>query len=162
MPFIAQLTARQALAVWVDKAPRKEAMVLWTTPTNTPPTPSSRSHRPKSGGARLWRKSTLSSIRWDFGVWVFNCCCFLKVFGVYHVHYPKVSDLLDGCMDIFWCIKVGDMGSVLSNSVSYIKKLLYVHCPWRKGCENFDGKNIRIEKGQKQGVHFFFSFKCSF
>lgn len=37
----------------------------------------------------------------------------------------------------------------------HIKKLLYVHCPWRKGCENFDGKNIRIEKGQKQGVHFF-------
>lgn len=54
------------------------------------------------------------------------------------------------------------MGSVLSNNVSYIKKLLYVHCPWRKGCENFDGKNIRIEKGQKQGVHLFFSFKCSF
>lgn len=38
----------------------------------------------------------------------------------------------------------------------HIKKLLYVHCPWRKGCENFDGKNIRIEKRQRQGVHLFF------
>lgn len=30
----------------------------------------------------------------------------------------------------------------------HIKKFLYVHCPWRKGCENFDGKNIRIRSSK--------------
>lgn len=157
MPFIAQLTARQALVVWVDKAPRKEAMVLWTTPTNTPPTPSSRSHRPKSGGARLWRKSTLSSIRWDFGVWVFNCCCFLKVFGVYHVHYPKVSDLLDGCIDIFWCIKVGDMGSVLSNNVSYQETFICA-LSLEKGLWKLWWQEYKNREGAKTRCTFFLFF----
>lgn len=34
----------------------------------------------------------------------------------------------------------------------HIKKFLYVHCPWRKGCENFDGKN---REGAKTRCTFF-------